>query len=306
MYQHELKKQENEIFRIKKQMTKILDEKTTFSNSYMEVKLSTDMKRVAKICDQYRAKGDIEFIEMLKNGFDSTYNVYVEENSKLRNCLMALQNDLRDLVESKTKLIKDTKSKIKDELLKEVNMKLYRLKIIQPLAFKLSLADNIKDIHAVFKENIDRVSKFIDAFINPEKLFNFIDKLNEDPRVRKEMIKIRSLDELHECIVKAITNKGIDLSYKMGLVPEERITARWNTEFEAESGEDEGIYTNNTTTKARSENIHNEPVEDFIKPEYSLKKKQVQIDRKKWENLITSEKSNTFFFDSDGDDDQQN
>lgn len=234
---------------------------------------------------------------------------------------MSLQNDLHNLVESKIKLIRNTKSKVKDELLKEINMKLYRLKIIQggnqirianrvvneqTNGFKLSLTDNIKDIHAVFKENIDRVSKFIDAFINPEKLFNFIDRLNEDPRVKKEMIKIRSLDELHQCIVKAITGKGVDLGYKMGLVPEERITARWNTEFEAESGEDEGIYTSDTTVKPHSENIHVESVDETIKPEYSLKKKQIQMVRKKWENLITSEKSNTFFFDSDGSDDHQN
>lgn len=48
MYQHEIKKLETELFRIKKQMTKVLDEKTTFSNSYMEIKKSTDLKRVAK------------------------------------------------------------------------------------------------------------------------------------------------------------------------------------------------------------------------------------------------------------------
>jgi predicted RNase H-like nuclease (RuvC/YqgF family) len=85
MYQHEIKKQETEIFKIKKQMTKILDDKTTFSNSYMEVKSSSDMKRIAKICDKYRSDGNIEFVEMLKNGFDSTYNVLVEENSSLRS-----------------------------------------------------------------------------------------------------------------------------------------------------------------------------------------------------------------------------
>ena len=49
MYQHELKKKETEMFKIKKQMNKILDEKTTFSNSYLEIKNSSNMKKIAKI-----------------------------------------------------------------------------------------------------------------------------------------------------------------------------------------------------------------------------------------------------------------
>lgn len=134
---------------------------------------------------------------MIKNGFDSTYNHLVEENSKLRGCLLELQDELKTLVDEKTKEIFSTKSKLKDNLLKEINMKLYRLKIIQPTAFKLSLAENISEVEAIFKENISRLSKFIDAFINPQKLFNFIDRLNEDPVIRKQLGEIRSLDELY-------------------------------------------------------------------------------------------------------------
>jgi transcriptional regulator with GAF, ATPase, and Fis domain len=43
------KKLENELFRIKKQMTKILNEKTSFSNSYMDIKRSENMGHVAQI-----------------------------------------------------------------------------------------------------------------------------------------------------------------------------------------------------------------------------------------------------------------
>lgn len=46
---------------------------------------------------------------------------------------------MKNLVDDKMKLIYENKSKYKEELLKEMNMKLYRLKIIQPKAFKLTL-----------------------------------------------------------------------------------------------------------------------------------------------------------------------
>ncbi|CAI2364009.1 unnamed protein product [Moneuplotes crassus] len=305
MYQHELKKKENELFRIKKQMTKILDEKTTFSNSYMEIKGSADMKRIAKICDEHRTKGDIEFVEMLKNGFDSTYNVLVEENSQLRGCLLTLQTEMKTLVDGKMNSLKAIKSKFKDDLLKETNMKLYRLKVIEPKAFNLSLNENINDLLGIFKENLDRIASFIDAIINPIQLFQFMDRLNDS--FGKKFTKVKNLDDLYkiinsetravkdsdlseECLNKPIKKSGEELEHPLN---NERITAKWNTDFATETGEEEGIYKNNSHTQSTNQQESMET---------SLKKKKVQVERKKWENIIKSEKSNTFFFDSDGSD----
>lgn len=192
---------------------------------------------------------------MLKNGFDSTYDIFVEENTQLRNCLLVLQEDLKELVESKSKLISESKSKYKEELLKEVNMKLYRLKVIQPMAFKLSLCENIKDIQAIFKENIKRVSNFLDTFINPENLFEFLDRLNEHPKLKKSVVKVRSLDELYNLIINTLSDSPEKLStgYKIGLKPlekvEERPTARFNQGIDSE----EGIYAK--APHAENENI---------------------------------------------------
>jgi len=107
------KKLENELFRIKKQMTKILNEKTSFSNSYMDIKRSENMGHVAQIWDKYRAKGNVEFVEMLKNGFDSTYSFLVDENSLLKSKLTTAQQSVKDLEELKTQLMKELKSKPK-------------------------------------------------------------------------------------------------------------------------------------------------------------------------------------------------
>ena len=184
---------------------------------------------------------------MLKNGFDSTYNILVEENCQLRGCLLTLQTELKDMVDYKMKIIKDIKSKSKEELLKEVNMKLYRLKIIEPKAFKLSLNENINDIIAIFKENIDRVIKFIDSFINPGQFFEFIDKINESSILRQKKFKIRNLNDLYDFIISVV--KSPSPIYKMekgeSETNPERITAKWNTDFTTDTGEEEGIYTHN-------------------------------------------------------------
>lgn len=65
----------------------------------------------------------------------------------------------------------------------------------------------------------------------------------------------------------------------------QRETAKWSTDFE----EKEGIYEKQP--EERDENV-----------EDSIKKSKVIAERKKWENIITSDKSNTFFFDSDNSD----
>ena len=183
-------------------MNKILDEKTSFSNSYIEIKQATNMKRISKACDKYRNKGEIDFIEMLKTGFDSTYNTLVEENNKVKNCLLSLQTEIESLIESKTKHIQGIKSKCKEAMLKDINMKLFRLKIIHPASFKLSISGHIKDVEAVFVENIERLSKFVDAFINPDQLFAFIDNLNDEPTVQKQMGYIRNLSQLEKFIIE--------------------------------------------------------------------------------------------------------
>lgn len=201
LYQHEVKKLETEMSRIKKQMTKILDEKTTFNNSYMELKSAQNMKRIAKAWDTFRKQGEIDFIEMLKSGFDATYNTLVEENNKVKNWLLNLQTQIEALIGSKTKYIWGIKSKFKESLLKEINMKLFRLKIIDPASFKLCLTDDINAIESVFHENLDKFSKFIDAFINPDQLFEFIDTLNSEPKVSVKMGKIKSLSELRDFII---------------------------------------------------------------------------------------------------------
>ena len=221
-------------------MNKILDEKTNFKNNYMEIKRSSDMKRISKIWDQYRAKGNIEFVEMLKNGFDSTYNVLVEENSQLRSWLLTLQTELKELVDAKMNLIKNNKSKYKDDILKNINMKLYRLKIIHPRAFKLSLNENINDILAIFQENIERVTKFIDAFVNPHSLFEFIDRINENPKLRESIFKVHSLDDLYQYIINLSSLPS--QQPKAGESKGHRTTAKWNTDFTNETGNEEGIY----------------------------------------------------------------
>lgn len=309
MYQHELKNKETELFRIKKQMTKILDEKTTFSNSYIEVKKSADMKRIAKICDEYRSKGDLEFVEMLKNGFDSTYNTLVEENTQLKGCLLSLQTDLKDLIEDKINLITNCESKAKDLILKEVNMKLYRLKIIQPKAFKLSLAENIKDIEIIFRENLERVKKFLDVFINPEKLFKFMDRLREDERIRKAVDGCRSLDDLYELVVGLVSTQPL-AKFSMKQNPtgkKDRITARWGSMDEPEEGLYKDTQKDNQSTKQGKYPLlllwlYFMNLETQSDPSKQLKKKKVEAERKKWENLINNESSNTFFFESDDDD----
>jgi hypothetical protein len=153
---------------------------------------------------------------------------------------------MKDLVEQKMGLIYDNKSKYKEEILKGINMKLYRLKIIQPRAFKLTLSKNIDEVQSIFKENIDRVSKFIDAFINPNKLFEFIDKINEHPKIKEQVINVRTLDELQELIITTIVYKPFGEEYKIVQnEPKDRITAKWNTDFTAGTGQEESIYSKN-------------------------------------------------------------
>eukprot|EP00343_Euplotes_focardii_P008605 CAMPEP_0205825988 /NCGR_PEP_ID=MMETSP0206-20130828/27110_1 /ASSEMBLY_ACC=CAM_ASM_000279 /TAXON_ID=36767 /ORGANISM="Euplotes focardii, Strain TN1" /LENGTH=76 /DNA_ID=CAMNT_0053125477 /DNA_START=513 /DNA_END=743 /DNA_ORIENTATION=+ len=72
----------------------------------------------------------------------------------------------------------------------------------------------------------------------------------------------------------------------------DRKTAKWNTEFVDGNGQEEGIYVG----KKMGE-------EDFKGRDAVVKKSKVQKDRKKWEELIVSENTNTFFFDSDNSND---
>jgi hypothetical protein len=102
-------------------------------------------------------------------------------------------------------------------------------------------------LQAIFRENIERISKFIDAFINPDQLFEFIDKINEHPKIKEQVIKVRTLNELQELIINSIIYKPFSEFKISQNDTKDRITAKWNTDFTTETGQEEGIYSKDDT-----------------------------------------------------------
>jgi len=98
--------------------------------------------------------------------------------------LLSLQTEMKNILESKSKVILQCKSKYKEMVLKEVNIKMFNLKIIEPNAFKFLIGHNAKETYKVFMENLHRLQKFLDAFINPSELFEFMDSLREEPKIQ--------------------------------------------------------------------------------------------------------------------------
>ena len=173
---------------------------------------------------------------MVNKGIDSIYTLLYEENLNLKGWLIDLQEKLNKIMEDKSNFIFHLKSKLKLQILKDINPKLFNLKKkINPDVFKIVLGDKVMKINKVFSQNIKRFTHFIDAFVDPSKIFEFLDKLKADKRVEYKLAEIKGFYDLYEIIIDWLSYKQDENVYDSLQVNEVRATAKFNSDLEEDT-----------------------------------------------------------------------
>ena len=144
---------------------------------------------------------------MIKKGIDSTYTSLVEENTNLKTWIFDIQNELSRIVEDKSNLILSLRSKLKLPIQKNINLKIFSLKIIDPNGFKFVLGTKVKEIHKTLSENLRRIADFFDALIDPSKIYEFLDRLKVDPRVKYKLSELKDFEDLYDIIIDLLSHK---------------------------------------------------------------------------------------------------
>jgi hypothetical protein len=217
-YQHEIRKKEAEVNRVKEQMRKPLFEKNGPSKYYSEV-ITSDGQTTRVAGFSHKANAENELTTATSTKIDVYRNKLLTENQELRNILQFFQAELTAVcAEKREEFVKKRMSEASNgdtKMLKNYYDNFFadtELIVVKPGIYQMPIDKVGSDLLQIFKENFKIFRKFLSKLLNfsfPPEFFRDISKDFQD--IDHNFAKVKSFIDLKKALT-GLRKKWTDTS----------------------------------------------------------------------------------------------
>ena len=158
---HELRKKEANFTKVQEQYRKTTKDSLPYKNGFdITYKVSAEgLEPLYKHIASCNSPPVHQFALLLKAGYEETQRRLVEENSRLKDCMKYLQDELVGMLNKSIERVKATL------VGKEQSTKCLEPIHVKPIVFQMSVGHVLNDIYQIFRENICRIKDALDILI---------------------------------------------------------------------------------------------------------------------------------------------
>lgn len=131
---------------------------------------------------------------MIAGGFKKREEYLMQEIDQLKECLIMLQNELKDMLDVQVKKIMN--SSVAPILLKEAKILAQKASLRGKVAFiwlSMPTNQNIQQIQNSFQMNLESFRDFYNSLINPVTVASLLDEVNKANSMKQEVPKLLTI-----------------------------------------------------------------------------------------------------------------